>query len=129
MLKGGFEMNAKMLVVGVFILLAISWLISPNLIIRVADAQEAATSTMQSFIEGLVKRMNDERGFRIFVEFEHPLVGNESTWEIGDPNDELQRSIAEVGEDYVCFQEIALAADGRRCTPFNNIVSIFYLNN
>lgn len=122
-------MNAKIVVVVIVLLLVVGSVVSTNLITSTVRAQDSATSNMQSLIERLVNRMNDEHGFRIFIDFEHPLVEDQATWEIGDPNDRLQRSIVEVGQDYICFQEIGLAADGRRCTPFTNIVSVFYLNN
>ena len=123
-------MDRKRFATAVCILLAVMGLCLLSILAtRSAVAQDSSLSNMQSHVERLVERMNGEGGFRIFINFEHPLVDDQLTWEIGNPNDELRRSIVEVGSDYLCFQEIALAADGRRCTPFANITSVFYLNN
>lgn len=98
-------------------------------LIGAASAQSNSDGNMQALFERLVEKMRDEPGLIVFITFANPLVGEETTWGIGDPDDSLLRTIVEIGEDYLCFREIGGAAEGRRCTPFSNIVSISYLNN
>jgi hypothetical protein len=112
------------------ILVVVLVLLSINIsLISAGSVQNETHDNMQGLLEGLVEKMYDEPGLIIFITFANPLVGDETTWGIGDPDDTLERRIVEIGEDYLCFRELAGGADGRRCTPFSNIVSISYLNN
>jgi hypothetical protein len=107
----------------IFVLAILS--IGPSL----TSAQNGTADNMQALLERLVEKVDNNPGLIVYITFVHPLVGNETEWGIGDPADDLNRRIVEVGEDYVCFREILGAADERRCTPFSNIVGITYLNN
>ena len=118
------KLLAISVLIGALVLFSVNLLLTEH-----ASAQSGYSDDMQGLLNRLSDRMNTERGFRFFIDFAHPLLLDQTTWEIGDPADKSGRRVIEVGKDYVCFQEIGGAADGRRCTPFSNIVSIFYLNN
>jgi len=98
-------------------------------LISASSTQSNSDGNMQGLVERLVEKLNDEPGLIIFIAFANPLVGDETTWGIGDPDDNRLRRIVEIGKDYLCFRDVGGAAEGRRCTPFSNIVSISYLNN
>jgi hypothetical protein len=92
-------------------------------------AQEG-TANFRAFFESARQRLIDETHFVLHIQFEHPLiVGDEEVWHIGDANAEYTRGIVEIGDDYVCFNELRGAAEGWLCTPFSNIVSVSFLNN
>jgi hypothetical protein len=92
-------------------------------------AQEKTTN-FRAFFERARQRLIDETYFVLHIQFEHPLVvGGEAAWHIGDANAEYFRGIVEIGDDYVCFNELRGAAEGWLCTPFSNIVSVGFLNN
>jgi len=69
----------------------------------------------------------DDPGFVFVVGFVNPLIQDELAWTIGDPEDQFERTVDEVGEDYVCFREHTEGADLVRCTPFHNILDISFI--
>jgi len=93
------------------------------------ETSNTIEKSMESLVNRLIEKMNNEPGKILYFSFVKPLVGDTTDLAIGDPKDKYETRIVEVGKDYLCFREIAGSADGRRCTPFSNIVSVFYLNN
>ena len=91
-------------------------------------AQEDITN-FRAFLERMRLRQIEESYLVVFFKFKEPLVEDEKIWGIGDPNSEIIRTIVEIGDDYVCFNELRGGAEGWRCTPFTNIVSVSFLNN
>ena len=88
----------------------------------------------QRNIKLLLQRMDDklcnEKGFIVIIDFINPLLADEKSWSIGDPSDKYNRSINEIGDDYLCFKErFGQGPDFIRCTPFSNIVSVNYLDD
>jgi hypothetical protein len=79
----------------------------------------------------LIKQL-DENGKQILFQFVVPLVADETSWIIPDENesdeDQISRDISDIGDDYICFDELAGQAYSVRCTLFSNIASISYLN-
>lgn len=90
---------------------------------------QTESKTMRTLLESLNTKLDERPGLIVFFNFQNPLIEGENAWEIGNPEDERLRRMVEIGDDYVCFRDVAGAADGRRCTPYSNIVSITYLNN
>lgn len=94
-----------------------------------AQAQDRPTN-MQALLQQLKHRFETEKGFSFFILFAVPLTSSEEVWVIGPPGaDEYQRYITRIGDDYVCFNELAGQARFETCTPFTNIASVGYLTN
>ena len=89
-------------------------------------AQETA-SNMRTLLTHL-----DEEEVSILFQFAVPLVAEQTDWIIPNgldgQDDDISINISEIGDDYICFDELAGQAYSNRCTPFSNIVSISYLN-
>ena len=68
----------------------------------------------------------------IVIKFVKPVIENEPIWRLPSSipveGEEIQilRSIAEIGDDYICINEVAGGARNVICIPFTNIVSITY---
>ena len=92
----------------------------------IVDAQDTS-SNIQTLLERLI-----ENEVTVHFKFRTPIVADEVYWSIPDgldsDEDQITRFFAEVGEDYVCFDERAGQAYSVVCTPFSNIISISYLN-
>jgi len=93
-------------------------------------AQESATD-MRALLEHLNAQMTDEVGFQVAIRFAVPLIPDDDlAWVLPDridsETDQITRSIAEIGDDYVCFDVFGGAARFIECTPFSNIVSVRY---
>jgi len=86
-----------------------------------ATAQTSAAQDMRTMFLNLTRSSAP-----ITILFDKPLVSNESMWTL--PDTEANRSIAEVGADYVCFSEPWNHTTRNRCTPFSNIISVSYIN-
>lgn len=103
--------------------LCIFWITEMSTQAKVSDS----ASNMRSLLEQLHK---DKR--QILFQFAIPLVADEVLWDIPDVNvsdeDQVSRSISNIGDDYICFDELAGQANSIRCTPLSNIVSVSYLN-
>jgi hypothetical protein len=95
-----------------------------------AQAQDRPTN-MQTYLQQLKHRFETEKEFSFAFLFAEPLAGSSDyIWVIGPPGaDEYQRYITQVGEDYVCFNELRGQARFEICTPFMNIVSVSNIIN
>lgn len=95
------------------------------------QAQEVSPKTMSQLLVELNNRIKEEPGFGIGFSFVKPLLDDEFMWSIpfSDREFGLERWIGDVGEDFICFFELAGQAEIVRCTPFSNIAGITYLNN
>lgn len=94
------------------------------------NAQGSMTN-MRSLLENLTDRMLNEDGFQVAIRFAEPLIPEDDlVWILPDrrdsDTDEITRAIAEVGDDYICFDITGGAARFMECTPFSNIVSVRY---
>ncbi|MCC6615497.1 MAG: hypothetical protein IT320_18635 [Anaerolineae bacterium] len=94
--------------------------------LRIIGAQSQPPSLRDLFLR-VVEMRQANSDFVFGVEFVAPL-GADEVWLIGSANDELRRSIDEVGSDYVCFREHHDAFQLVRCTPFVNVAEISYMD-
>jgi hypothetical protein len=76
-------------------------------------------------------KLQTEMGTDLTVTFQFltPLTQDGAIWwsfpySNEDPN--MQRSLGEIGDDYLCFDELAGQGFTSRCTPFSNIVTVAY---
>jgi hypothetical protein len=87
------------------------------------------TGDMQALLEKLKQEISDlDR--EVYIEFVHPIVGDETRWTVPDIDDEggyINRVISEIGTDYICFEERLGEILMQRCTPLSNIVSVSYI--
>lgn len=60
----------------------------------------------------------------VTIQFAVPLVAGENTWIL--PDQRFNRTIGEIGEDYVCFSEPWNNTTRLRCTPFGNIIGVTF---
>ena len=87
---------------------------------------------MRELLEALKTKMVAQPGFEIIFKFSEPLRdNNEYNWTIPySPQDEdIYRTIGEIGDDFICFGERAGSSLVELCTPFSNIVRIGYLDD
>ena len=94
--------------------------------------EQSQINDMHEMFEALNNRIKTELDFKITIKFAQPLVDdNELFWEIPyeSQDGDLRRSLGDIGEDFVCFDERAGSSFGTRCTPFSNIVAVTYFNN
>lgn len=114
----------------IFVLALSVLLLIVFLFTQVISHTKAADNTTSNMSQ-LIKELNDTKK-QILFQFTVPLVANETTWNVPsdsrNSDDQVSRYISSVGEDYVCFDELAGQAYSIRCTPFSNIASISYLN-
>jgi len=70
----------------------------------------------------------------IVVKFVKPIVDVEPIWilpssiAVEGEDTHILRSIAEIGDDYICINETAGGARKITCVPFSNIASVTYDN-
>lgn len=86
-----------------------------------ATAQEQPAREMHNLLETLTAN-----GAAITLLFDRPLVSGEGVWTL--PDTAANRTISEIGADYVCFIEPWNTTTRVRCTPFSNITSISFEN-
>lgn len=96
--------------------LAAAALFTLTLVSRPAAAQPPG-ATMRALLERL-----RASGQPVTVQFAVPLVSGEATWTL--PDARLNRTIADIGDDYICFSEPWNDETRTRCTPFFNIVGV-----
>lgn len=104
-------------------------LLFPATAMMVELQSQSVNGNLKLLLESLNSRMQSEEGFLVTFQFNVPLVEEEKSWIVGDINDPYARHITEVGNDYICLQEIAGAAIFIRCIPFSNITSVSYIDN
>lgn len=83
-------------------------------------AQDQANRDMRVLLETLVR---DQASVTIL--FDKPLVSGEGVWTL--PDAAAQRTISQVGTDFLCFSEPWNNTTRERCTPFANLTSISYV--
>jgi hypothetical protein len=98
-----------------------------------AIAQEQSDYTnLKGLLEALRSRIESEASFQVTFKFAQPLMdNNEIFWHIPyySEEDDIDRWIGDIGDDFICFYERAGSASVVRCTPFSNISSITYLES
>ena len=93
---------------------------------RATSAQNMPTD-MRARLEHLRDEM-EAGDLMLGFQFVAPISSEgDNYWLFGDPNDESNLSIVEIGNDYFCFSETSRAAVLIRCVPFTNIASFDYL--
>jgi hypothetical protein len=105
------HMNIVLLLIVVF-----AALLTLALVGRPAAAQDTP-STMRALLERL-----NASGQPVTIQFAAPLVSGETTWTL--PDGRVNRAIADIGDDYICFSEPWNNDTRTRCTPFVNIVGV-----
>jgi hypothetical protein len=86
-----------------------------------ATAQNQSAREMHALLETLTSN-----GAAITILFDKPLVSGEGVWTL--PDTAVNRTISEIGADFVCFTEPWNNTTRVRCTPFTNITSVSYEN-
>ena len=86
-----------------------------------ATAQDQPAREMHALLTTLT-----QNGAAITLLFDRPLVSGEGVWTL--PDAAANRTISEIGADFVCFSETWNNTTRVRCTPFNNITSVSYEN-
>jgi hypothetical protein len=113
------------------VILALSILLLIAFLFTQVISHTKAADNLASNMSQLLKQLNDNKK-PILFQFVVPIVADETLWSIPsntqNSEDEISRYISSVGDDYVCFDELAGQAYSIRCTPFSNIASISYLN-
>jgi hypothetical protein len=88
------------------------------------------TQNMRVLLENLKQKLSQKGDFGVTIQFAIPLIDNKDDkwWSFPYPadNPDMQRTIGEIGDDYVCFDELAGEAFTTRCTPFSNLVTVGY---
>jgi hypothetical protein len=95
-------------------------------------AQTTFHNNMRELLETLKAKIKAQPGFEVIFKFSQPLMDNdEVNWTIPySPQDEdIYRTIGEIGDDFICFSERAGSSLVERCTPFSNIVRFGYLDD
>ena len=92
---------------------------------------QSSASNMRQMLEDLSFQIDETPGFSIGFKFVEPLIDDELSWSIpySDREFGVERWIGEIGDDYICFFELAGSANIVRCTPYTNIVGVVYLAN
>lgn len=103
--------------------LTAGWLRAQDATAEADPAAESAAGT-QTLLQTVDERLRTESRFLVQIQFRESLIPGESTWVLGDRSDPYQRSITEIGSDYLCFGEAGGQAVFNRCTRYDNIVSI-----
>lgn len=84
---------------------------------RPASAQDRAT------LRGLLETFKGGTN-PVTIQFAVPLIPGENTWIL--PDQRFNRTLAEIGDDYVCFSEPWNNTTRLRCTPFGNIIGVTF---
>lgn len=74
-------------------------------------------------LQGLLESLKAS-GAPITIQFQSPLVPGETTWTL--PDTRFNRTIADIGTDYICFSEPWNSTTRQRCTPFENILGVTF---
>jgi hypothetical protein len=85
-----------------------------SLAVITVNAAQPIPSTLHKLL--LELQSNNER---VNFEFVAPLIGNVRSVDVDS-------SVFNVGEDYVCFTENWNQGTRQRCTPFSNIASVTF---
>jgi hypothetical protein len=89
-------------------------ILAVTLVVITVNAAQPIPSTMYKLL--LELQSNNER---VNFEFVAPLTGNLRSIDVDS-------SVFNVGEDYVCFTESWNQGTRQRCTPFSNIASVTF---
>jgi hypothetical protein len=84
---------------------------------------------MRILLENLKQKLAKGGDFTVVFQFGIPLVKDDTTlWSFPYPaeNPDMQLSLGEIGDDYICFDELAGEGFVTRCTPFSNIATVSY---
>lgn len=87
------------------------------------------SSDMRALLQRLDDQMRKQKGFLVTFDFNVSPNEHDKSWTLNDPKDKERFTISEIGSNYACFQRWVGDANSVICTPFSNIVSIFYLAN
>jgi hypothetical protein len=93
-----------------------------------SQAQDAPVD-FGHFLQDLNVRMSNQEGFLVTFQFQTPLIDDEDVWTLGGQENTTLRVISEIGNDYLCFQETAGGVRFVRCTAFDNIISVSYIQD
>lgn len=99
-----------------FVTLVAATLFALTLVGRPTAAQTPST-TLRALLESL-----SVNGQPVTIQFAVPLVSGEATWTL--PDSRVNRTISDIGDDYICFSEPWNNDTRTRCTPFANIVGV-----
>ena len=93
------------------------------------QAQDNATN-LKGLLNALNERLINEDGFIITLELIHS-ISDETTITImrGTTKDDVRTSIGDIGDDYLCLEELRGTALFMNCIPFTNIAQITFLEN
>ena len=83
-------------------------------------AQDQANRDMRTLLESLIQSQAS-----VTILFDKPLVSGEGVWTLPDPA--AQRTISQVGSDFLCFSEPWNNTTRERCTLFANLTSVSYV--
>jgi hypothetical protein len=122
--------SVSQIVIGLLLILLLA--LATHTTINASANSEAANEqrNLKLLLERMDGKLRNEKGFIVIIDFINPLLADEKSWSIGDPSDKYNRSINEIGDDYLCFKEqFGQGPDFIRCTPFSNIVSVDYLDD
>jgi|GEM_PF-6086136 len=96
-------------------------------------AQEnGENGTMRSLLESLNANIETQPGFQFSVTFAISLTDSEEKkWTIPytSENGEIQRILGAIGDDFVCFYEIAGSLPIGHCTPYSNLVAVTWFGD
>jgi len=116
--------------VGAFALMLIGVYINTS--INTQAQENGENGTMRSFLESLNANIEAQPGFQVSITFAIPLTDGEDTkWTLPYTSEdgEIQRIFGVIGDDFVCFYEIAGSLPVGRCTPYSNIVAVSWFGD
>ena len=93
-----------------------------------ADTEDK-NDTIKSLIEMLKENLTSSPNFSMTFQFRMALIDGDSTWwsiPYKDTEADVERSLGQIGVDFVCFDERGGSEFVTRCSTFSNIVSITY---
>jgi hypothetical protein len=102
--------------------------ISPYTLSRSTVAQETRKD-FHMLIAELDQRMTSDETLQVAIRLHTPIVPDENVLVVPDTDssDDITRDIAEIGEDFICFDVIGGSARFTECVPLSNIASIRWL--
>lgn len=117
---------ARALVVAVAGLAVIIGILGPRLSGSVSVAQDRMTN-----LRGLLQELADDDA-SFLVRFTTPMSEDRSYWRIPgnieeDGNIIGRRFVREIGDDYICVDEIGQGATFALCVPFTNIAYVEFI--
>ena len=112
--------------------LAILSIVGAITVLTPTRAQEQSQhKNMRELLESLNTQIEEsEEPFKVVFKFAEPLRdNNEVFWAIpySSQEDDIDRWIGEIGDDFICFYERGGSSYTVLCTPFSNIVTVGYL--